>query len=509
MVSSVGDGSDLQPGDGRCDAGGGVCTLRAAIEESNVLACDISFAIGANECRGAACVISPTRPLPPISARGITIDAVTQPGSRCGNILAGQDHLLRIVLQGNEKATTPILVDGHDVVIRGFDIVGFSTVVPAVVNGIDLRGDRNRARCNRLRGNGGGIRVSGDFNVIGGQRRGDGNIIVGNHIDGVFVSDTAGSIAISGNLVGIEPQGNPNGNEDGIYLQGSTHTLIGGRSPGARNVVSGNRHFGIQIDQHATDTVVQGNYVGTDLRGTSAVANEQAGVLVANASRRTVIGGGKGGGGNLISGNRHDGIRLMHGAEDTVVVGNRIGTDRTGRRPVANGRSGLEVGEGALRSVVGGTAGEAQNVISGNREHGIRVSRGASLTTIRNNLIGRGVHLADLCNGLTGMYDSGQTTDSSRNRFGICGERSLAKAPRPKTIRRATIAARRTKPPGSAPGSEESTQAGKPRVGPDRQPAPEESTLRQWRPGGSGNEKGAEGASRGGGRPRLVVEPAT
>src|SRR3954452_1970137 len=34
-VNNLGDTSDATPGDNICDAGGGVCTLRAAIEEAN------------------------------------------------------------------------------------------------------------------------------------------------------------------------------------------------------------------------------------------------------------------------------------------------------------------------------------------------------------------------------------------------------------------------------------------------------------------------------------------
>src|SRR5688572_16702390 len=47
-VNSTADSSDASPGDGICDAGAGVCTLRAAIEEANanVGADTIHFNIG-------------------------------------------------------------------------------------------------------------------------------------------------------------------------------------------------------------------------------------------------------------------------------------------------------------------------------------------------------------------------------------------------------------------------------------------------------------------------------
>ena len=37
LVNSTADSSDSTPGDGVCNAGGGACTLRAAIEEANAL----------------------------------------------------------------------------------------------------------------------------------------------------------------------------------------------------------------------------------------------------------------------------------------------------------------------------------------------------------------------------------------------------------------------------------------------------------------------------------------
>src|ERR1051325_12252790 len=50
-VNATGDASDLLPGDGGCDAGSGVCTFRAAIEEANANAgaATVHFAIGSGQ----------------------------------------------------------------------------------------------------------------------------------------------------------------------------------------------------------------------------------------------------------------------------------------------------------------------------------------------------------------------------------------------------------------------------------------------------------------------------
>src|SRR5688500_13827104 len=75
-VNSIGDASDATPGDGLCDSGGSVCTLRAAIEEANANAGSdtIHFSIGTG-----AQTIAPATGYPAITET-VTIDGTTQPG---------------------------------------------------------------------------------------------------------------------------------------------------------------------------------------------------------------------------------------------------------------------------------------------------------------------------------------------------------------------------------------------------------------------------------------------
>ena len=47
------------------------------------------------------------------------------------------------------------------------------------------------------------------------------------------------------------------------------------RRPRARNVISGNADAGVEIDD-ANDNVVEGNFIGTDVTGTSALGNRPA-----------------------------------------------------------------------------------------------------------------------------------------------------------------------------------------------------------------------------------------
>src|SRR5262249_40519795 len=106
----------------------------------------------------------------------------------------------------------------------------------------------------------------------------------------------------------------------------------------ARNIISGNSGDGILITGTGTDNnTIAGNYIGIDAAGLSAPAN-QNGIVISDGASGTVIGGTR----NVISGNTFDGI-LLDGDSNTVVQGNYIGTDVTGLAPLANSSIGISI----------------------------------------------------------------------------------------------------------------------------------------------------------------------
>src|SRR5262249_1722477 len=118
--------------------------------------------------------------------------------------------------------------------------------------------------------------------------------------------------------------------------------LIGGTTPAARNIISGNTE-GIQ----SAGTLIEGNYIGTDVTGTVAIGNRILGV------RGQTVGGTAPGAGNLISANNI-------AVEPDLIQGNLIGTDVTGTKALGNA-TGILGG-----NVIGGTTAAARNIISGN-----------------------------------------------------------------------------------------------------------------------------------------------
>src|SRR5439155_6634464 len=115
-----------------------------------------------------------------------------------------------------------------------------------------------------------------------------------------------------------------------------------------RNLVSGDKQGAIALNA-GSRTVIQGNYIGTDVTGTVALnaAGGRTGISGTPTSDTTVLG-------NLISGNSSAGVFLGQvpgGPGGGRIQGNLIGTRRDGVSPLGN-NGGLFLASGFL---VGGT----------------------------------------------------------------------------------------------------------------------------------------------------------
>jgi parallel beta-helix repeat protein len=241
-------------------------------------------------------------------------------------------------------------------------------------------------------GNGGdGVNVDNSAfgTVIGGTTAGSGNVISGNGADGVSIGSAAGNTSIEGNLIGLNAAGTAAlGN--GIHgIQVFTQSIvgIGGDTPAARNVISGNHNHGIALN--ATNTHVLGNYIGTDVTGSVAVGNLASGIGLNPASGNTI--GDTTGGGNVISGNALSGIEFFNGSDNNSVVHNLIGTAANGVSALGNGRDGIRFlfspnAEDSFDNGIGGF-GPNGNVIAFN-PNGVVVDSGSGNTISGNSIFG-------------------------------------------------------------------------------------------------------------------------
>ncbi len=156
---------------------------------------------------------------------------------------------------------------------------------------------------------------------------------------------------------------------------------------GTGNVISGNKTNGIfLIGSGATANLVRGNSIGTKAGGAAALGNTHAGIGISSAPGN-MIGGPPAGAGNVVSGNGMWGIYLMGaGASGNVVQGNKVGTDATGNAGLGNA-VGIWL-DRAVTNTIGGSSPGAGNIISGNPNWGIFMTNNASWNTFQGNLIG-------------------------------------------------------------------------------------------------------------------------
>ena len=188
---------------------------------------------------------------------------------------------------------------------------------------------------------------------------------------------------------------------DGIAIDSAPGTTIGGSVAAARNIISNNTTNGgegilvgnFEESNGAYGTVIQGNYIGTDITGALARGNNvgidiegQSGVLVGT---RGLDGAADSLEGNLVSGNLTAGIRVnatssgprgaqLPGATGEVIAGNYIGTNYTGTAALGNGGDGVQLEGGVTNTWVGTAYGpqvaDERNVISGNAGYGVELS---------------------------------------------------------------------------------------------------------------------------------------
>ena len=155
---------------------------------------------------------------------------------------------------------------------------------------------------------------------------------IGNVVEGNFIGTNA-----TGNGTPTGINSNPGGNGVWIS-DGASGNTIGGTTASARNIISGNAGDGVDIGGISTKgNVVEGNYIGTNAAGTAALANTGDGIAVGGDAADNTIGGTTPEARNVISGNTHDGISITgSSASGNVVEGDYIGTNVTGAVAVPN-----------------------------------------------------------------------------------------------------------------------------------------------------------------------------
>lgn len=331
--------------------------------------------------------ISPTSALPNIT-EAVMLDGTSEPdyggtpiveldGSGAGASVDG----LRLI--GGSSTITGLVINGFD--DDGIEVVSNGNTIVGNYIGTNVAGAAAVGNTDN------GIDVLSANNVIGGTSSADRNLISGNQAGIRLSGGGAVSNQILGNYIGTDATGTAavGNSADGIALtSGADGNTIGGTVTGAGNLLSGNGQQGLDIN--SSFNTIQGNLIGTDAAGTSALSNSSTGVRLANAASNNIIGGAASGARNVISGNMLRGIRIGDaGTSGNQILGNYIGTDVTGAAPLGNQSHGIRIVDNASDNIIGGVATGEGNVIAHNGADGITTN---NLAGTGNLFIGNSIH---------------------------------------------------------------------------------------------------------------------
>ncbi len=249
-------------------------------------------------------------------------------------------------------------------------------------------------------------------------------------LENLISANSGAGIELSGMTTNGSDPGEPDRNRQepgwcrwatglGVYIQDAVGNTIGGTTPADRNIISGNTNLGIQLFRVSSPNtasgfgnVIEGNYIGTDSKGTSALGNGASGIGV-------FLNDNEGGVGDLVSNNviaanGLAGVEITGNGPSSFnpnqVVNNKIGTDVNGLRLQVQGAvmspitvfsttAPQQIGvliQGSYGNTIGGT-GSNGNLIEDNLA-------GVEITGINGNF-GAGVPSANTINASPGMVD--------------------------------------------------------------------------------------------------------
>jgi len=242
----------------------------------------------------------------------------------------------------------------------------------------------NVVRNNVIRGNRTGVDISASaFAVLGGLDARAANVITGQTLSGVVVTDSR-SVQIQGNRIGVvpasgdQPEAVAGNGADGIAISGKSQ----GVEIGGGNWIGGNTAHGVRIGTGVTGVTMTGNTIGGELADGSAAGNGQDGVAITAAIGNTI------GAGNVIAKNGRHGVSITDARAETLPAGNRVFASTIS----GNRSNGVLIGGGS-RTTIGGPTVAHANLITGNEADGVRlestgVTGAATGHVIQRNYVG-------------------------------------------------------------------------------------------------------------------------
>lgn len=398
VVNSTSDTGDKTPGDGLCLTTGNVCTLRAAIEESNArppydgydtLALPVTFNISGTGVK----TITPSTFFPDIFYP-LHINGYTQTGAsvNTNNFNQGMNTAITVELDANLGGAALAFHSGNNI-IQGLAFIN-GTIDFLYEDGYSNSKDNNSVNgCFIGMGADGTTPytsainiISQNGNVIGGTTNASRNLIGG----GIILSKSENN-EIIGNYIGTTATGmvSSGTTANGVQIgDSSAYNTIGGTDLLKRNLISGG-NVGVSLrGTHNHDNYVIGNFIGTGKDGISALGNVSSGIMLADSAYSNSVSN------NVIAANSVDEAGIwIDSSYSNSIQSNFIGTDLNRTATIGNGApgmfsAGIMLLNGSSNNTIGGINAVEGNVIANNNSFGISLySNSGNGNSMLSNLI--------------------------------------------------------------------------------------------------------------------------
>jgi uncharacterized repeat protein (TIGR01451 family) len=220
----------------------------------------------------------------------------------------------------------------------------------------------------------------------------------------------AKNTVIDGNFLGTNAAGTAASSNSSAFfiLSGAQNNTVGGPTAAARNLISGNTTAGLTMGNSSTSfNLIENNYIGTNASGSAAIGN-LTGISLNGVTTATVRN-------NVISGNNPSssfaaGIRIFNTSSDIHVLGNKIGVAANGTTALAN-NYGILLSDGfsggANANLIGSQA--EPNIIAFNAAAGVALNAFTSKVSRLNAILYNSIY----SNGTLGidLGDNGVTAN--------------------------------------------------------------------------------------------------
>lgn len=346
IINSPADEPDAVAG-GVCETVAGKCTLRAAIEVTNLAGTAQEVFFDSVFDGQPSDTVALSSPLPPIEAPISLIAARVGSPSKPGAGVSGPTGNFGITVKADGVTIRNVSITGA---LTGIDVIDESENFTATGDWIGVKLDGTAGANNT------GIFVDPGSDgakigtTVGPPEFLQPNVIAGNNNEGLDIEGASNAVVLN-NYFGVAPDGTTqmaNGkdieitdstaglgfkaehNEVGATIEGGS--LASEACDGGCNVISGATGAGIDLNGNGAGqneapasgpTTIHGNFIGLDKTGTNAIGNGSYGILAGGADHVTV-GGFPLGDANYIAGGG-EGIASESKGQDFKARGNQIG----------------------------------------------------------------------------------------------------------------------------------------------------------------------------------------